>query len=150
MELLVVVRKKEFVAALVNKPWEGPTNSSDNAKKIDSTVSEHDKALVMKNNLTTRVLDRPPPMSSSATSSETSSTSQSPVSSHEVFLRKELSRDDQVRLHLLVPKHHLSRNSMSYNGDVNVKGCAGSEWTDLYPPAQGTGKHMWAKANIVN
>ncbi|CAF2061484.1 unnamed protein product [Brassica oleracea var. botrytis] len=75
MELLVVVRKKKFVFVLVNKPWEGPTNSSDNAKKIDDIVSEHDKALVMKNNLTTRVLGRPPPMSSSATSSETSSTS---------------------------------------------------------------------------
>ncbi|KAJ4884420.1 hypothetical protein Rs2_34513 [Raphanus sativus] len=32
------------------RPWEGPTNSSDNARKTDSSVSEHDKALVRKNN----------------------------------------------------------------------------------------------------
>ena len=81
---------------VADKSWEGPTNSSDNAKKIDSTVSEHDKALVMKNNLTSRVLGRPPPMSSSATSSETSSTSQSSVSSQEVSLRKEVITEIQV------------------------------------------------------
>uniref|UniRef100_M4F9Y4 Uncharacterized protein n=1 Tax=Brassica campestris TaxID=3711 RepID=M4F9Y4_BRACM len=61
-------------------PWESPTNSSDNAKKIGSTVSEYDKALVMKKNFTTRAFGSPPPMSLSATSSETSSTSQSPFS----------------------------------------------------------------------
>ncbi|KAL0700666.1 hypothetical protein Bca4012_056788 [Brassica carinata] len=64
---------------VAERPWEGPTNSSDNARKINSSVSEHDIALFRKNNLTTRVLARPPRMSSSATSSETSSTSQSPV-----------------------------------------------------------------------
>ncbi|WZZ05922.1 hypothetical protein YC2023_091843 [Brassica napus] len=46
----------------------------------------HEKALVRKNNLTTKVLGRPPPMSSSATSSETSSTSQSPVPFSRSFL----------------------------------------------------------------
>ncbi|KAH0910671.1 hypothetical protein HID58_033992 [Brassica napus] len=59
-------------------PWESLKNSSDNAKKIDSTVSEHAKALVMKKNFTTRVFGSPPPMSSSATSSEISSTYLSP------------------------------------------------------------------------
>ena len=65
---------------VADMPWESPTNSSDNAKKIGSTVSEYDKALVMKKNFTTRVFGSPPPMSLSATSSETSSTSQSPFS----------------------------------------------------------------------
>ncbi|CAN6936993.1 unnamed protein product [Brassica oleracea var. botrytis] len=170
MELLVVVRKKKFVVVLVNKSWEGPTNSSDNAKKIDSTVSEHDKALVMKNNLTSRVLGRPPPMSSSATSSETSSTSQSSVSSQEVSLRKEgrgyyrnpsymnltqsingKKRRSTSILHLLVPKSLFEKkHSMSYNEDVNVKCCACSDpsctqWSDLYPHAQVTRRNMWAK-----
>ena len=63
---------------VADMPWESPTNLSDSAKKIDRIVSEHDKALVMKKNFTTRVFGRPPPMSSSATSYETSSTSQSP------------------------------------------------------------------------
>ncbi|CAN7053028.1 unnamed protein product [Brassica rapa subsp. trilocularis] len=64
--------------------------------KIDSTISEHDKALARKNNLTTR------------------------------------------------------KQSMPYNEDVNVKGCACSDpscnkWSDLYPHAQVTRRNMWAK-----
>ena len=56
--------------------------------KIDIIVSEYDKALDRKNNLTTRVFVRPPPMSSSATSSETSSTSHSPVPFSGIFVEE--------------------------------------------------------------
>ncbi|XP_056847327.1 protein IQ-DOMAIN 8-like [Raphanus sativus] len=126
----------------VGRPWEGPTNSSDNARKTDSSVSEHDKALVRKNNKFW-------------------------FPSQEVFLRKEVNYRKPSYMTLaksIKSKQRLSGSSssscsktpfqkkqytMSYNGDVNVKRFAGSEWTDLYPPAQGTGRHMWAKANIV-
>jgi len=51
---------------VADMPWKSPINLSDNANKIDSIVSEYDKALVMKKYFTTRVFGRPPLMSSSA------------------------------------------------------------------------------------
>ena len=54
-------------------------------------------------------------------------------------------------LHLLVPKSLFEKKqSMPYNEDVNVKGCACSDpscnkWSDLYPHAQVTRRNMWAK-----
>ncbi|CAN6936994.1 unnamed protein product, partial [Brassica oleracea var. botrytis] len=43
MELLVAVRKRKKICNCAYMPWEGPKNSSDNERKIDSTVSEHTK-----------------------------------------------------------------------------------------------------------
>ncbi|CAG7903579.1 unnamed protein product [Brassica rapa] len=54
-------------------------------------------------------------------------------------------------LHLLVPKSLFEKKqSMPYNEDVNVKGCACSDpscnkWSDLYPHAQVTRRNLWAK-----
>ena len=135
----------------------GPTNSSDNnARKSESSVSEHDAVQVRKNSLTTRVLARPPPMSSSATSSETSSTSQSPVPFSGSFLEEggyyrkpsymsltQSIKAKQRRSGSCSKTPFEKKQSMSFNGDVDVKRSAGS---DLYPPAQVTGRHMWAKS----
>lgn len=147
---------------------EGPTNSSDNARKSESSVSEHDTVQVRKNNLTTRVLARPPhPVSSSATSSESSSTSQSPVPFSGSFLEEggyyrkpsymSLTQSIKAKQRRSGSSSSCSKTpfakkqSMSYDGHVNVKRSAGSDplcnqWTDLYPPAQVTGRHMWAKS----
>lgn len=139
----------------------GPANSSDNnARKSESSVSEHDAVQVRKNSLTTRVLARPPPMSSSATSSETSSTSQSPVPFSGSFLEEGgyyrkpsyMSLTQSIKAKQRRSGSSSSacsrtpfekKQSMSFNGDVDVKRSAGS---DLYPPAQVTGRHMWAKS----
>ncbi|KAG7589895.1 IQ motif EF-hand binding site [Arabidopsis suecica] len=157
---------------VADRPWEGrlmegPTNSSENARKSESSVSEHDTVQVRKNNLTTRVLARPPPMSSSATSSESSSTSQSPVPFSGSFLEEggyyrkpsymSLTQSIKAKQRRSGSSSSPSKTpfekkqSMSYNGDVNVRRSAGSDplsnqWTDLYPPAQVTGRHMWAKS----
>lgn len=160
---------------VADRPWEGrlmegPTNSSDNARKSESSVSEHDTVQVRKNNLTTRVSARPPPMSSSATSSESSSTSQSPVPFSGSFLEEggyyrkpsymSLTQSIKAKQRRSGSSSSCSKTpfekkqSMSYNGDVNVRRTAGSDqlsnqWTDLYPPAQVTGRHMWAKSQRV-
>ncbi|KAL0664922.1 hypothetical protein Bca4012_101760 [Brassica carinata] len=152
---------------VADRPWEGrlmeggPTNSSDNnARKSESSVSEHDAVQVRNNSLTTRVLARPPPMSSSATSSETSSTSQSPVPFSGSFLEEGgyyrkpsyMSLTQSIKAKQRRSGSSSSscsktpfekKQSMSFNGDVDVKRSAGS---DLYPPAQVTGRHMWAKS----
>ncbi|KAF8049821.1 hypothetical protein N665_2112s0006 [Sinapis alba] len=153
---------------VADRPWEGPTNSSDNARKSEISVSEHDIVHVRKNNLTTRVLARPPPVSSSATSSESSPTSQSPVPFSGSFLEEGRYYRKPSYMSLtqsIKAKQRRSgssslscskttfekKQSMSYNRDVNVKRCAGSDpssnqWTDLlYPPSQVTGRHLWAK-----
>ncbi|CAN8235257.1 unnamed protein product [Cochlearia groenlandica] len=160
---------------VADRPWEGrliegPANSSDNARKSESSVSEHDTVQVRKNSLTTRVMARPPPMSSSGTSSETSSTSQSPVPFSGSYLEEGgyyrkpsyMSLTQSIKAKQRRSGSSSSscsktpfekKQSMSFNGDVNVRRNAGSEslcnnnqWTDLYPPAQVTGRHMWAKS----
>lgn len=156
---------------VADRPWEGRLmDSSDNARKSESSVSEHDTVQVRKNNLTTRVMARPPPppVSSSATSSESSSTSQSPVPYSGSFLEeggyyrkpsymsltqsiKAKQRRSGSASSSCSKTPFEKKQSMSFNGDVNVRRSAGSDqscnqWTDLYPPAQVTGRHMWAKS----
>ncbi|KAG5380197.1 hypothetical protein IGI04_028039 [Brassica rapa subsp. trilocularis] len=83
-------------------------------------------------------------MSSSATSSETSSTSQSPKSKLHEPDKIYQSQEETINhiLHLLVPKSLFEKKQfMPYNEDVNVKRCECSDpscnkWSDLYPHAQ--------------
>ncbi|CAA7052504.1 unnamed protein product, partial [Microthlaspi erraticum] len=154
---------------VADRPWEGRLmDSSDNARKSESSVSEHDAVQVRKNNLSTRVMARPPPpVSSSATSSESSSTSQSPVPYSGSFLEEggyyrkpsymSLTQSIKAKQRRSPSSSSCSKTpfekkqSMSFNGDVNLRRSGGSDpssnqWTDLYPPAQVTGRHMWAKS----
>ncbi|VVA95078.1 unnamed protein product [Arabis nemorensis] len=153
---------------VADRPSQGPTNSSENARKSESSLSEHDAVQVRKNSLTTRVLARPPhAVSSSATSSESSSTSQSPVPFSGSFLEEggyyrkpsymSLTQSIKAKQRRSGSSSSCSKTpfekkqSMSYDGDVNLRRSAGSDplrnqWTDLYPPAQVKGRHMWAKS----
>lgn len=127
-------------------------------KSSDSSVlSEHETVRVRKNNLTsTRVLARPPlllPQFSSGTSSDslqdetsTSSTSQSPVAfSGSVlggggYYRKpsymSLTRSTQAKQR---------QPGTSCSGDARYSS-GSDQCTDLYPPGNVTGRHLWAKS----
>ncbi|WZZ44178.1 hypothetical protein YC2023_040437 [Brassica napus] len=141
-------------------------------RKIDITVSEHDKALARKNNLTTigefwvdllqchhqlRVLRLHPHLSPQFPSQEVSLRNEPSYMCLTQSIKAKKRRSTSI-LYLLVPESLFEKKqSMSYNEDVNVKRCACSDpscnqWSDLYPHVQVTRRNMWAKkvkSNLV-
>ncbi|XP_010537594.1 PREDICTED: protein IQ-DOMAIN 1 isoform X2 [Tarenaya hassleriana] len=154
---------------VATKPWE-LTNSSEgilaslSRKSCESSVSEHDTVHVRKNNLTTRVLAKPPPLlSGSSSETSTSSTSLSPVLysgsllEEDGYYRKpsymtltESTKAKQRQSGPSCPRTpSQKKQSVSYNGDL--KSNAGSDpscnqWTDLYPPNLVSGRRVWVKS----